>query len=93
MDKELLKQELKQHIVKYLNLLHVTPEQITDDMPMFGEGLGLDSIDSIELVVMLEREYGLKIEDPKEGRKILHSINSMVEFIEQGKANATQQQA
>lgn len=93
MDKELLKKELKQHIVKYLNLLHVTPEQITDDMPMFGEGLGLDSIDSIELVVMLEREYGLKIEDPKEGRKILYSINSMVEFIEQqGKTSAIHQE-
>jgi len=91
MDKEVLKKELKQHIVKYLNLLHVTPEQIEDEMPMFGEGLGLDSIDSIELVVMLEREYGLRIEDPKEGRKILTNINSMVEFIEQKKAEVAPQ--
>ena len=91
MEREELKLQLKQHIIKYLNLLHVTPEQITDDMPMFGEGgLGLDSIDSIELVVMLEREYGLKIENPKEGRKILDNINNMVEFIEQGRASATQ---
>ncbi|MBL0308165.1 MAG: acyl carrier protein [Bacteroidetes bacterium] len=86
MDKEQEKLELKQHIIKYLNLLNVTPEDIKDDMPMFGEGLGLDSIDSIELVVMLEREYGLKIENPKDGRKILQSINSMIDFIEQGRA-------
>lgn len=91
MEREELKLQLKQHIIKYLNLLHVTPDQITDDMPMFGEGgLGLDSIDSIELVVMLEREYGLKIENPKEGRKILDNLNNMVEFIEQGRASATQ---
>ncbi len=88
MDKEQEKLELKKHIIKYLNLLHVTPEEITDDMPMFREGLGLDSIDSIEMVVMLEREYGLKIEHPKDGRKILSTINSMMEFIEQGRAKS-----
>lgn len=86
MDKEQEKLQLKKHIIKYLNLLNTTPEDIQDDMPMFGEGLGLDSIDSIELVVMLEREYGLKIENPKDGRKILSNINSMIDFIEQGRA-------
>lgn len=86
MDKEQEKLQLKKHIIKYLNLLNITPEEITDDMPMFGEGLGLDSIDSIELVVMLEREYGLKIENPKDGRKILSNVNSMMDFIEQGRA-------
>lgn len=86
MDKEQEKLQLKKHIIKYLNLLNVTPEDIQDDMPMFGEGLGLDSIDSIELVVMLEREYGLKIENPKDGRKILSNVNSMIDFIEQGRA-------
>ncbi len=82
MDREQEKLELKKHIIKYLNLLHVTPEEITDDMPMFREGLGLDSIDSIEMVVMMEREYGLKIENPKDGRDILQTINSMMDFID-----------
>ncbi len=86
MDKEAEKLKLKEHIIRYLNLLQVTPDDIKDDMPMFREGLGLDSIDSIELVVMLEREYGLKIENPKEGRRILTDVNSMMEFIEQGRA-------
>ena len=66
-----LKQQLKKQIVEFLNLLSVNPIDIKDDEPLFGEGLGLDSIDSIELIVLLNREYGVVIEDPKEGRKIL----------------------
>lgn len=82
MDKEQLKQELKGHIIKYLNLLEMTPESIGDSQPFFGEGgLGLDSIDSIELIVLLEREYGIKITDPKEGRKILIDVNTMADYI------------
>ncbi|MBS1764651.1 MAG: acyl carrier protein [Bacteroidetes bacterium] len=84
MDKEQLKLDLKKHIIKYLNLLEMTPESIGDNQPFFGEGsLGLDSIDSIELIVLLEREYGIKITDPKEGRKILVDVNTMVDFIMQ----------
>ena len=78
-----LKQQLKKQIVEFLNLLTVKPEDIKDDEPLFGEGLGLDSIDSIELIVLLGREYGIDIKDPKEGRKILTDINSMVAYIEQ----------
>ena len=63
MNREELKAELKQHIIKYLNLLDLTPEDIKDDELLFGETLGLDSIDSIELIVMLEREYKIKIKD------------------------------
>lgn len=77
-----LKQQLKKQIVEFLNLLSVKPEDIKDDEPLFGEGLGLDSIDSIELIVLLNREYGIVIEDPKEGRKILVNINTMVDYIE-----------
>ncbi len=77
-----LKQQLKKQIVEFLNLLSVKPEDIKDDEPLFGEGLGLDSIDSIELIVLLNREYGIVIEDPKEGRKILVNINTMAEYIE-----------
>ena len=82
MDKTQLKQQLKKQIVEFLNLLSVKPEDIKDDEPLFGEGLGLDSIDSIELIVLLNREYGIVIEDPKEGRKVLVDINTMVDYIE-----------
>ncbi len=81
MEREQLTLELKQHIIKYLNLLEKTPADIANDQPLFGDGLGLDSIDSIELVVMMEREYGIKINDPKEGRKIFVTINTIVDFI------------
>jgi len=82
MNKEVLKQELKVHLVKYLNILDHKPEDIPDDMPLFGnEGLQLDSIDSLELTVMLEREYGIKITNPADGRKILKDIESMADYI------------
>lgn len=80
MEKEQLKQQLKEQIIKFLNL-SVTPEEIKDTEPLFGEGLGLDSIDSIELIVLLSREYGITIQDPKEGRKVLVDINTMVDYI------------
>lgn len=77
-----LKQQLKKQIVSFLNLLSVNPDDIKDDEPLFGEGLGLDSIDSIELIVLLNREYGIVIEDPKEGRKVLVDINTMADYIQ-----------
>ena len=77
-----LKQQLKKQIVEFLNLLTVKPEDIKDDEPLFGTGLGLDSIDSIELIVLLSREYGITIQDPKEGRKILVDINTMADYVE-----------
>ncbi len=76
-----LKQELKEKIIEFLNLIDTKPEDIKDDQPLFGEGLGLDSIDSIELIVLLDRNYGIKIKDPKEGRKVLVDINTMVDYI------------
>ena len=77
-----LKQQLKKQIVESLNLRSVNPDDIKDDEPLFGEGLGLDSIDSIELIVLLNRQYGVVIEDPKEGRKVLVDINVMAAYIE-----------
>jgi len=82
MEKKQLKQQLKKQIVEFLNLMQVKPEDIKDDEPLFGEGLGLDSIDSIELIVLLNREYGINIQDPKEGRKVLVDVNTMVDYIE-----------
>ena len=80
-----LKQQVKEQIIQFLNLTTVKPEDIKDDQPLFGEGLGLDSIDSIELIVLLSREYGITIQDPKEGRKILTDINTMVNYIEKNR--------
>ena len=80
-----LKQQVKKQIIEFLNLTTVKPEDIKDDEPLFGEGLGLDSIDSIELIVLLSREYGITIQDPKEGRKILTDINTMVSYIEKNR--------
>jgi acyl carrier protein len=82
MDKTELKESLKRHIVKYVNILDYKPEQIPDNMPLFGpQGLGLDSIDTLELSVMLEREYGVKLTDPAEARRVLLNIESVAEYI------------
>lgn len=81
MDKEVLKSNLKVQIIKYLNLLEISPEDIKDDEPFFGGNLGLDSIDSLELIILLEREYGIKIKSTAEGRKVLIDVNSMADFI------------
>jgi acyl carrier protein len=84
MDTAQLKLQLKQQIIEFLNLTAVKPEDIRDDQPLFGDGdgLGLDSIDSLELIVLLNREFGIVIRDPKEGRKVLVDINTMVEYIQ-----------
>jgi acyl carrier protein len=83
MDKTELKQQLKKQVIQFLNLTSLTPEEIADDEPFFGEGLALDSIDSLELIVLLHREYGISIKDPKEGRKVLVDIGTMADYIEQ----------
>ena len=80
-----LKTSLKQQIIDSLNLQGMKPEQIDDNAPLFGDGLGLDSIDSLELMVLLERNYGIKIEDAREGRKILTSVQTMAEYIQQNR--------
>ena len=75
-------EELKKQIIEVLNLEEITPEDITDDAPLFGEGLGLDSIDALELIVLMERQYGIKISDPAAGKDIFKSIRSMAEYIQ-----------
>lgn len=77
-----LKVTLKQQIIESLNLQGMKPEDIDNNAPLFGEGLGLDSIDSLELMVLLERNYGIKIEDAREGRNILASVQTMADYIE-----------
>jgi len=83
--REEIKVELKKHIVEYLNLLDIKPEEIEDDQALFGPDLGLDSIDSVELIVLLDREYGLKINNPTEGRAILVDVNTIVDYILENK--------
>ena len=80
-----LKAQLKKQIIEHLNLTDLKPEDIKDDEELFGGGMGLDSIDSLELIVLLNREYGITIKDPKEGRKVLVDINTMVGYIEQNR--------
>ncbi len=75
--------QLKGLIIKQLNLEGVTGESFDADMPLFGEGLGLDSIDAIELIVLLDRNFGIKLGDPKEGRKVFQSVRTMAEYVQQ----------
>lgn len=78
---EALKQELKEKIIKTLNLEDLTPEDVNDNDPLFGDGMGLDSIDALELIVMLDKDYGIKLSDPKEGKAIFQSIETMATYI------------
>lgn len=73
--------EVKKDIIETLNLEDVKPEDIKADEPLFGSGLGLDSIDALELIVLLERKYGIKLKDPKMGKEIFQSVSVMAKFI------------
>ena len=83
-----LNTKIKNVIINALELEDITPADIDDNAPLFGEGegLGLDSIDALELIVMMEKSYGIKIKDPSAGKEIFKSINTMAEFV---KANRT----
>jgi acyl carrier protein len=78
---EELIEKLKLQIIEQLNLEDVEPDEIDPEEPLFGDGLGLDSIDALELIVLLEKEYGIKIENPKDGQKIFFSVKSLAEYI------------
>jgi acyl carrier protein len=77
-----LKEKLKAQLIEQLNLEDMSPSDIEDDMPLFGDGLGLDSIDALEIVVLLDTEYKLKLANPEEGKEIFHTINSLAAYIE-----------
>ena len=78
---EALKQELKENIIEQLNLEDISITEIGDNDPLFGDGLGLDSIDALELIVMLDKDYGIKLTDPKEGKAIFESVAVMATYI------------
>lgn len=80
-----LMESLKHQVVEQLNLKDIRPEDIGNDQPLFNEGLGLDSIDALELIVLLQQHYGLKLANAEEGPKVFRSIRSMAEFISANK--------
>lgn len=79
---ENLREELKVKIIEVLNLEDISPSDIKNDDPLFGSGLGLDSIDALELIVLLDKEYGIKLSDPKKGKEIFESVDTMANYIE-----------
>lgn len=81
MDKDALKSELKHLIIETLHLEDIQPGDIADSEPLFGEGLGLDSIDALELVVALEKSYNVIIEDEEVGKKAFASIEALADFV------------
>jgi len=76
-----LEEELKLQIIEQLNMEDVEPEEINVEDPLFNEGLGLDSIDALELIVMLEKDYGLKVGDSRKGKEVMYSIRTMADYI------------
>ncbi len=80
-----LKEKLKLQIIEHLNLEDVDVADIQDDEPLFNEGLGLDSIDALEIVVMLEKEYGIIVKSSKDIKTHLESINTLAKFVAENK--------
>lgn len=81
MERNELIQQLKEQIIKQLNLVDKKPEDIGDDDPLFVEGLGLDSIDALELIVLLQQEYNIKLNSAEEGQSIFRSVSTMADYI------------
>lgn len=74
--------ELKQQMIEALNLEEMTPEEIDADAPLFGDnGLGLDSIDALELIVLMEKRYGIKLASPAEGKAIFKNVRTIAEYV------------
>lgn len=81
-----VKEELKAQIIEQLNLEDLTPADIQNNKPLFGDdGIGLDSIDALEFVVLLDSHYGIKIADPSEAKEIFTSIDTLSDYIEKNR--------
>lgn len=74
-------EEIKKEIIDVLNLEDMTPDDIDADAPLFGEGLGLDSIDALELIVLMEKNYGIRLANAAEGKKIFTSVRNMADYV------------
>ena len=75
--------ELKKEIINVLNLEGLNPEDIDADAPLFGEGLGLDSIDALELIVLLEKNWGVKMSNPNEAKAVFSSVSNIAQYVSQ----------
>jgi acyl carrier protein len=73
--------DLKKELIERLNLEGMTPDELDENTPLFGEGLGLDSIDALEIIVLLDKNYQIKITDSKDGKKIFYSIRTIADYI------------
>ena len=73
--------DLKDEIIEAANLEEMTADDIDENEPLFGEGLGLDSIDALELIVLLEKKYGIKLADPAEGKKIFTNVAAIADYV------------
>ena len=81
MEKARLMEDLKKQIIAQLNLKELTPENIENEQPLFVEGLGLDSIDALELIVLLQQEYKIKLSNAEDGPKVFKSVSTMADYI------------
>ena len=81
MKKAKLMEDLKKQIIAQLNLKELTPENIENEQPLFVEGLGLDSIDALELIVLLQQEYKIKLSNAEDGPKVFKSVSTMADYI------------
>jgi acyl carrier protein len=82
--KELI-EKLKGELIEELNLEDIEPSDVDESAPLFGDGLGLDSIDALEIIVLLEKEYDIKVKDRNQGKAAMYSIETLAKFIESNK--------
>lgn len=83
---ERLIQELKEHLIEELNLEEITPDEIDAEAPLFGEGLGLDSIDALEIILILEKYYGVKLRNTADAKPIFYSVKTLARYIVENRA-------
>lgn len=82
-----IKEEIKAQLIEQLNLEDLTPADIPDDQPLFGDtGLGLDSIDALEIIVMLDNHFGVVLDSPEKGREVFKSVDTLAEYIEKSRS-------
>ena len=84
-----IKKDLKEMLVRDLSLEDIKPEDIKDNEILFGSGLGLDSLDAVEIVVLLQRNYGLEVKDMEKGKEIFYSIDTLARYIQKNRKNVS----
>ncbi|MBO5351488.1 MAG: acyl carrier protein [Alistipes sp.] len=77
--------ELKEHLIEELNLEDITPEEIDAEAPLFGDGLGLDSIDALEIILILEKNYGVRLANTAEAKPVFYSVKTLAEYVMQNR--------